>query len=115
MRWSFICPPNLTLDLDLAVWSELLSSATAALEWVIEQEDLQDLFFFGPYALSLCGFLQYHSWARRREMEGIKLLERVSRQMRRWEKEAIEGISRRQIVGPISRSAEQKLKSSNSM
>lgn len=91
MRWSFICPTHLTLDLDLSVWNELYPASRTAIEWASNRDEMMDLGCFGPYALGLCAFLQFHTWARRREWEGVVMLEKASQAVDRWAKQMAEG------------------------
>ncbi|WVQ94141.1 hypothetical protein IAU59_001219 [Kwoniella sp. CBS 9459] len=85
MRWSFICPPHLDLSLDIPAWMEINPAAHQVLEWATNQDELADLLFFGPYALSLSGLVQYHSYARRREWDGVVMLEKFNRDgVERW-------------------------------
>ncbi|KAK8844790.1 hypothetical protein IAR55_006640 [Kwoniella newhampshirensis] len=85
MRWSFICPPHLDLSLDLPVWLELNPASRQALEWAANQDDLADLLCFGPYTLCLASLIQYHSYARRREWDGVVTLEKFRRDaVERW-------------------------------
>ncbi|WVF66525.1 hypothetical protein IAT40_001265 [Kwoniella sp. CBS 6097] len=85
MRWSFICPPHLDLSLDIPAWMEINPATHQVLEWATNQDELADLLFFGPYALSLSGLVQYHSYARRREWDGVVMLEKFNRDgVDRW-------------------------------
>ncbi|ORY27489.1 hypothetical protein BCR39DRAFT_538261 [Naematelia encephala] len=85
MRWSFICPDHLTLDLDLARWSILYPAARLAVDWASNQEDLMDLMPVVPYALGVCSFLLYHSFARRRDWDGVVGLEKLKGAVERWQ------------------------------
>ncbi|WVQ84270.1 hypothetical protein IAT38_006422 [Cryptococcus sp. DSM 104549] len=92
MRWSFICPAHLDLSLDLPVWITLNSATRHALEWAANQDDLADLLFIGPYALVLACLIQYHSYARRREWDGVVMLEKFQRDaVDRWTSRASGG------------------------
>ncbi|OCF34902.1 hypothetical protein I316_03449 [Kwoniella heveanensis BCC8398] len=85
MRWSFICPAHLDLSLDIPAWMDINPATHQVLEWATNQDELADMLFFGPYALSLCGLVQYHSYARRREWDGVVMLEKFNRDgVERW-------------------------------
>ncbi|WWC67325.1 uncharacterized protein I206_101233 [Kwoniella pini CBS 10737] len=84
MRWSFICPPHIDLSLDIPVWLDLNPATRQALEWATNQDELADLLFFGPYALSLMSLVQYHAYARRREWDGVVILEKFRETATRW-------------------------------
>ncbi|WVQ64297.1 uncharacterized protein L199_002459 [Kwoniella botswanensis] len=84
MRWSFICPSHIDLSLDIPVWVNLNPATRHALEWATNQDELCDLLFFGPYALGLMGLVQYHSYARRREWDGVVILEKFRETTNRW-------------------------------
>nr|XP_019048188.1 hypothetical protein I302_01953 [Kwoniella bestiolae CBS 10118]OCF27118.1 hypothetical protein I302_01953 [Kwoniella bestiolae CBS 10118] len=84
MRWSFICPSHIDLSLDIPVWLDLNPATRVALEWATNQDELGDLLFFGPYALGLMGLVQYHSYARRREWDGVVILEKFRETTTRW-------------------------------
>ncbi|KAK4685961.1 hypothetical protein P7C73_g4178, partial [Tremellales sp. Uapishka_1] len=85
MRFSFIVPAHLDLSLDVVVWEDLSTSSKSAIEWAVDQGDLADLLFVGPYALSLCCFVQYHRYARRKEWDGVMMLEKACREgTERW-------------------------------
>jgi hypothetical protein len=75
MRWSFICPPDLAVNLDLAVWDELRTATRAAMEWVGAKEEADDLSFFWRYGMGLWGITQSHAWARRKDWDGVMALE----------------------------------------
>lgn len=77
MRWSFIVPQSLSLDLNLEVWTLICPAARSSLEWAANREDPFEFLFFGPYALGLSCLIQYHSYARRREWDGVVVLERL--------------------------------------
>lgn len=91
MRWSFICPEHFTLDLDLPVWNQLYPASRAAIEWASNRDEVMDLGCLGPYALALCAFLQFHTWARRREWEGVSMLGKASQAVERWTQQMAEG------------------------
>ncbi|ODN73332.1 hypothetical protein, variant [Cryptococcus amylolentus CBS 6039] len=92
MRWSFICPAHISLSLDMPVWLELNPASRQALEWATNQDDLADLLFFGPYALGLMCLVQYHSYARRREWDGVVMLEKFRKDaVERWTSRAASG------------------------
>ncbi|WRT63193.1 uncharacterized protein IL334_000096 [Kwoniella shivajii] len=84
MRWSFICPSHIDLSLDIPVWMDLNPAARHALEWATNQDDPADLLFFGPYALGLMSLVQYHSYARRREWDGVMILEKFEKTTNTW-------------------------------
>jgi hypothetical protein len=84
MRFSFIVPLNLELNVDLEVWVVLATASRLAIEWAANQDDIADLLFFGPYALGLCAWVQYHTWARRREWDGVVTLEKGKAAVTRW-------------------------------
>ncbi|GFZ44515.1 hypothetical protein JCM24511_02238 [Saitozyma sp. JCM 24511] len=84
MRFSFIVPQNLELNVDLEVWVVLATASRLAIEWAANQDDIADLLFFGPYALGLCAWVQYHTWARRREWDGVLTLEKGKAAVTRW-------------------------------
>ncbi|WWC93139.1 uncharacterized protein L201_008106 [Kwoniella dendrophila CBS 6074] len=84
MRWSFICPSHIDLSLDIPVWSDLNPATRQSLEWATNQDELADLLFFGPYALGLMSIIQYHSYARRREWDGVVILEKFRETASRW-------------------------------
>ncbi|KAL7423626.1 hypothetical protein Q5752_001207 [Cryptotrichosporon argae] len=85
MRWSFMVPPALELNMGIPEWTELLACSRGCIEWAANQEELADLLFVGPYALGICGLIQYHTWARRREADGVVLLEKARRDVvERW-------------------------------
>ncbi|KIR75240.1 hypothetical protein CNBG_9317 [Cryptococcus deuterogattii R265] len=77
MRWSFIVPQYLSFDLNLEVWTLVCPAARSSLEWAANLRDPSELLFFGPYALGLSCLIQYHSYARRREWDGVVVLERL--------------------------------------
>jgi hypothetical protein len=84
MRWSFFVKIELELDLDLRVWEDIRSASTAGLEWVSTLPDLSRLLSWGPYVVNMMSFLQYHSWARRREAGAEMLLDKVGKAMELW-------------------------------
>lgn len=84
MRWSFDVEENYTLNLDVRVWEEIHGASTAGLEWVLNLPDPSRLLFFGPYVVGIAAFVQYHHWARRREVSGKIMLERLVKCIDKW-------------------------------
>jgi hypothetical protein len=84
MRFSFIVPQHFDLNMDVETWLVLSTASRQAIEWVTNQDDVTDLLFFGPYALGLCGWVQYHTWTRRREWDGVTTLEKGRAAITRW-------------------------------
>lgn len=85
MRWSFIVPQRFELNCDVPAWLDLLAISRTAIDWATTQEEVGDILFFGPYALSLVCMIQYHTWARRGEWDGAVLLDKARREaVNRW-------------------------------
>jgi len=84
MRWSFFVECHFDIDLELRVWEDIRSASTAGLEWVTTLPDLSRLLGFGSYPINMASFLQYHSWARRREAGGVMILDKVHKAIGDW-------------------------------
>ena len=84
MRWSFICPSNLSLNLDLTVWNIIYGTSRSTIEWCIGLEDIRTALPSGIYCLNLCAWIQYHSWARRKDATGVDMLRRLAARAEYW-------------------------------
>lgn len=58
MRFSFLCPPHVTIDMNVARWDKVLTATREAIEWTASHSDILDGPFIVPYALSLCAVIQ---------------------------------------------------------
>jgi hypothetical protein len=58
MRFSFLCPPHVTIDMNVARWGKVLNATREAIEWTASHSDILDGPFIVPYALSLCAVIQ---------------------------------------------------------
>ncbi|KIY67758.1 hypothetical protein CYLTODRAFT_454194 [Cylindrobasidium torrendii FP15055 ss-10] len=84
MRHSFIVPNHIGFNLDIPAWMKLRAAADDALRWVTAHPSVLDAPFMVSYAIILCALIQYHTWARRKEVEGITALQQLQTAIDGW-------------------------------
>ncbi|KIS00249.1 hypothetical protein L804_01658 [Cryptococcus deuterogattii 2001/935-1] len=85
MRIDYQCPQHLTFTLDISKWTQLVTWSRQALEWLDSNDSVLDTVFIYPYAATSCALIQYHTWARRGDMEALDTLKKVKGTAMRWE------------------------------
>lgn len=93
MRLDYQCPPHLTFTLDISKWTQLVTWSRQALEWLDTNDSVLDTVFIYPYAATSCALVQYHTWARRGDLEALDTLKKVKGTATRWERIAQPGAS----------------------
>lgn len=93
MRLDYQCPPHLTFTLDISKWTQLVIWSRQALEWLDANDSMLDTVFIYPYAATSCALIQYHTWARRGDLEALETLKKVKGTAVRWERIAQPGMS----------------------
>lgn len=93
MRIDYQCPQHLTFTLDISKWTQLVTWSRQALEWLDSNDSVLDTVFIYPYAATSCALIQYHTWARRGDMEALDTLKKVKGTAMRWEGIAQPGAS----------------------
>ncbi|OWT38022.1 hypothetical protein J008_00838 [Cryptococcus neoformans] len=86
MRLDYQCPPHLTFTLDISKWTQLVTWSRQALEWLDTNDSVLDTVFIYPYAATSCALVQYHTWARRGDLEALDTLKKVKGTATRWER-----------------------------
>ena len=86
MRIQYTCPPHLSFRLHMDNWNAMLNWSTESIEWLAANDEALDTLFIYPYAGTSCALIQYHTWARRRTPEALRMLEIVKETATRWEK-----------------------------
>lgn len=75
MRISYSCPQHLKFSLTIERMTSLIRWSRESIDWVDQSGDLYlDTMQFVSYALVFCATVQYHSWVRRGDEEGLKSL-----------------------------------------
>ncbi|GAW01366.1 acetamidase regulatory protein [Lentinula edodes] len=86
MRISYTCPEHLKFGLTVEQWSALVTSTGQAIDWLDANEKLYDVWLLVAYAAASCGFVQYHTYVRRKDAEAEAKLRKLRDCVRRWEK-----------------------------
>lgn len=105
MRIQYTCPPHLNFRLHMDNWNSMVKWSTESIEWLAANDDALDTLFIYPYAGTSCALIQYHTWARRRTPEALRMLEIVKETATRWEKavQPGESIEMRFVYPPLTR------------
>ncbi|KZP12550.1 hypothetical protein FIBSPDRAFT_835995 [Athelia psychrophila] len=85
MRISYSCPDHLKFGLTVDRWSALIQLTGDAIDWLDTHERLYDVWLLVPYAATSCALVQYHTWARRRDVDAAAKLRKLRDCVRRWE------------------------------
>ncbi|KAG9027836.1 hypothetical protein FRB95_007346 [Tulasnella sp. JGI-2019a] len=85
MRLSYTCPAHLKFSLTVERWTELQQWSRESIEWLDRHETCFDSWMFVSYAASAAALIQYHTWARRRDLEAVKTLKLLKDCVQRWE------------------------------
>ncbi|KAF7974819.1 hypothetical protein HWV62_11171 [Athelia sp. TMB] len=85
MRISYSCPDHLKFGLTVDRWSELVQLTGDAIDWLDTHERLYDVWLLVPYAATSCALVQYHTWARRKDIDAAAKLRKLRDCVRRWE------------------------------
>ncbi|KAJ3725720.1 fungal-specific transcription factor domain-containing protein [Lentinula raphanica] len=86
MRISYTCPEHLKFGLTVERWSTLVTSTGQAIDWLDANEKIYDVWLLVAYAAASCGFVQYHTFVRRKDAEAEAKLRKLRDCVRRWEK-----------------------------
>ncbi|KAJ3801439.1 fungal-specific transcription factor domain-containing protein [Lentinula aff. detonsa] len=86
MRISYTCPEHLKFGLTVERWSTLVTSTGQAIDWLDANEKIYDVWLLVAYAAASCGFVQYHTFVRRKDSEAEAKLRKLRDCVRRWEK-----------------------------
>ncbi|KAJ4487795.1 fungal-specific transcription factor domain-containing protein [Lentinula aciculospora] len=86
MRISYTCPEHLKFGLTVERWSTLVTSTGHAIDWLDANEKIYDVWLLVAYAAASCGFVQYHTFVRRKDAEAEAKLRKLRDCVRRWEK-----------------------------
>ncbi|KAF9061908.1 fungal-specific transcription factor domain-containing protein [Rhodocollybia butyracea] len=86
MRISYSCPEHLKFGLTVGKWSTLVESTGQAIDWLDANENVYDVWLLVAYAAASCGFVQYHTFVRRKDPEAEAKLRKLRDCVRRWEK-----------------------------
>ncbi|KIK57624.1 hypothetical protein GYMLUDRAFT_75242 [Collybiopsis luxurians FD-317 M1] len=86
MRISYSCPQHLTFSLTVEQWSVLVTSTGQAIDWLDANEKIYDVWLLVAYAAASCGFVQYHTFVRRKDGGAEAKLRKLRDCVRRWEK-----------------------------
>ncbi|CAO1627091.1 unnamed protein product [Jaminaea pallidilutea] len=78
MRISYSCPQHLKFSLTIERMTSLIRWSRESIDWVEKSGALYlDTMQFVSYALVFCATVQYHSWVRRGDEEGLKALNKL--------------------------------------
>jgi len=86
MRIQYTCPPHLSFRLHMDNWNAMVLWSTESIEWLAANDEALDTLFIYPYTATSCALIQYHTWARRRTPEALRMLEIVKETATRWER-----------------------------
>ncbi|KAF5389940.1 hypothetical protein D9757_003653 [Collybiopsis confluens] len=86
MRISYSCPQHLTFSLTVEQWSVLVNDTGDAIDWLDANEHIYDVWLLVAYAAASCGFVQYHTFVRRKDAGAEAKLRKLRDCVRRWEK-----------------------------
>ncbi|EGN95510.1 hypothetical protein SERLA73DRAFT_186554 [Serpula lacrymans var. lacrymans S7.3] len=85
MRISYTCPAHLKFGLTVENWSTLVQLTGDSIEWLDTHERMYDVWLLVAYAATSCSLVQYHTWARRQDVEAANKLRKLRDCVRRWE------------------------------
>lgn len=78
MRISYSCPQHLKFSLTIERMSQLIKWSRESIDWMDQSGAFYlDTMQFTSYALVFCATVQYHSWVRRGDEEGLKALAKL--------------------------------------
>lgn len=78
MRISYSCPQHLKFSLTIERMTSLIRWSRESIDWIDESGTLYlDTMQFVSYALVFCATVQYHSWIRRGDEEGLRSLAKL--------------------------------------
>jgi hypothetical protein len=78
MRISYSCPQHLKFSLTIERMTSMVKWSRESIAWVDVSGDIYfDTMQFISYALVFCATIQYHSWVRRGDEEGLKALAKL--------------------------------------
>ncbi|KAK7467298.1 hypothetical protein VKT23_004355 [Stygiomarasmius scandens] len=86
MRISYSCPAHLKFGLTVEQWSSLVTHTGQAIDWLDANERIYDVWLVVAYAAASCGFVQYHTFVRRKDAGAEQKLRKLRDCVRRWEK-----------------------------
>ncbi|THU82611.1 hypothetical protein K435DRAFT_823172 [Dendrothele bispora CBS 962.96] len=86
MRISYSCPAHLKFGLTVEQWSNLVTHTGQAIDWLDANEKIYDVWLVVAYAAASCGFVQYHTFVRRKDTDAEAKLRKLRDCVRRWEK-----------------------------
>ncbi|KAF5336237.1 hypothetical protein D9758_014368 [Tetrapyrgos nigripes] len=86
MRISYSCPAHLKFGLTVEQWSNLVTHTGQAIDWLDANESVYDVWLLVAYAAASCGFVQYHTFVRRKDAGAEAKLRKLRDSVRRWEK-----------------------------
>lgn len=78
-------PSHLKLMLNAATWNQLVNWSRECIEWLNANDHVLDTLYVFPYTATSCALVQYHHWARKREMAALETLKLVRDIVARWE------------------------------
>jgi len=85
MRISYSCPDHLKFGLTVEQWSVLVHLTGESIDWLDAHERMYDVWLLVPYAATSCALVQYHTWARRKDVDAAAKLRKLRDCVRRWE------------------------------
>ncbi|KAH8106811.1 fungal-specific transcription factor domain-containing protein [Cristinia sonorae] len=85
MRISYSCPVHLKFCLTVEKWTELVQLTSDAIDWLDANDRAYDVWLLVAYCATSSALVQYHTWARRKDLTAQAQLRKLRDCVRKWE------------------------------
>ena len=97
MRITYVVPTHLNFRLRPSHWTRMVNDSTDSIQWLSANDTVLDTVFVFAYTATSCALIQYHTWARRKDMNALEMLRLVKETATRWEAAVQPGMSSMQV------------------